>query len=210
MFTVNWNKTTWNKDFNQFDKKSLDYYGQQWGDPDKKDVLKQVILSYINPYINSNSVILEIGPGGGRWTKYLLKAKKIWLVDINSNFFKYLSERFKNTNISFYETQGYELDGIPSNSIDFIFTFGCFVHIHPSGIQKYLSEIFRVLKTNSVATIQYSDKTKKEAKRNAWFCNMTNNDMIEMIFQNNLTLIKHDLKLLSWSSIAVMKKLKIY
>jgi hypothetical protein len=47
-----------------------------------------------------------------------------------------LKERFAPyiSKFRFYQTRDYELEGVESASIDFVFTFGTFVHIDPEGI----------------------------------------------------------------------------
>lgn len=202
-FTVEWNKEYQVNDFNKYNKLS-GYYGNQWGDPESN--LKKFVKTYITPFVNTNSTILEIGPGGGRWTTYFMPAKKIICVDINDIFFKYLSKRFQNySKLEFYLTSGYELNGILTESVDFVFSYGCFVHIEPKGINEYLKSIYRVLKNNALGMIQYADKTKPESRIEV-FSNMTHLIMNEFIKTNNFKLLKSDIEMLPWASIVLFKK----
>jgi hypothetical protein len=47
-------------------------YGRHWGDPDQIPALRLIRDTYLYPFINPDHAALEIGQGGGRWTKYLL------------------------------------------------------------------------------------------------------------------------------------------
>ena len=207
MPSLDWNKEWGNRLF-MWTKNNQGYYGEQWGDPEKVEKLSFVIKKYISPYINPESVVLEIGPGGGRFTKYLLDAKKIILVDLCSEFFPYLSARFKDSSckFQFYQTKGYELEGVDSYSIDFLFSFGTFVHIEPEDIYKYLKSIQRVLKSKGVLVIQYADKTKPGGKNAKGFSDMTPNKMEGFIKDFDFKIIEHNTDLIGHSSIIVLQK----
>jgi SAM-dependent methyltransferase len=224
MPSINWNKR-WSDDLKKnAGHGNIDYYGAQWGDPAARGIwkwlqkirmgrklpgdLSKIPPKYILPYVSKESVLLEIGPGGGRWTQYFLDAKEIILVDLNPDFFPYLQDRFKkfSSKLRFYQTSGYELDGIASDYVDFIFTFGTFVHIDPEGIDCYLDHIKRVLKIDGVAAIQYADKTKEIAQQSEGFSDMNAGKMEDLISKYNFRLLEHNLSLLNHSNIAVIRK----
>jgi ubiquinone/menaquinone biosynthesis C-methylase UbiE len=226
MPTTKWNKL-WGKDLNKYtnSKKTRWYYGKQWGDPDKNSGLRSWILSkilligpgdlskviknYISPYVTAETVALEIGSGGGRWTKYLLNSKEIIIVELNPEFFSYLKNRFKDniSKFNFYKTSGYELDGIKTNYVDYIFTFGTFVHIDPEGIFSYLEHIKRVLKPKAIAVIQYSDKTKIRGRMAKTFSDMNPKKMEEFVSQYSFKILENNIHLLNHSSIIVIQKI---
>ena len=173
--------------------------------------LSKVVKRYLRPYVTQDSVVLEIGPGGGRWTQYLLPARKVVVVELNPQFFDYLRERFgaDAAKLSFYETSGYELAGIDSDSIDFVFSFGTFVHLPPEGIDEYLGEIRRVLRPGAVSSIQYADRTKPyfgDAAGSRGFSNMDAGEMERLLARHELEVVVHDRSLLSHSNIAVFCK----
>jgi len=225
MPSIEWNKKTWTDHFKKFcTRKEVQHYGDSFGLTEdnylkyfiKKYIRKKYIPGhlakvknkYIRPNIGEDKVVLEIGSGGGRWTKYLLGAKELVIVDLNSIFFPYLKKRFPETvdKMRFYQTSGYELKGIDSNSIDFVFTFGTFVHIEPEGIFIYLGEIKRVLKPGAVAVVQYSDKTKKRAQELKGFSDMNVEKMEKYVQAQGLILKEHNIRLLGQSNIAVLSK----
>jgi SAM-dependent methyltransferase len=226
MPTVDWNKR-WAKDLKRFESRGKPgYYGAQWGDPstvrtriaywirkilskpERRPELTKVVHNYISPYLTKKSVVLEIGPGGGRWTRYLLQAKEIILVDLNAEFFPYLKNRAGKltSKMRFKQTAGYELGGIDLDSVDFIFTFGTFVHIDPDGIDSYLGEMKRVLKPGGIAVVQYADKNKKAARERKGFSDMNCDRMNTFVQKHGFKLLDHNLSLLDHSNIVVIQK----
>lgn len=171
--------------------------------------LYTVLKEYLRPYVNENTTVLEIGPGGGRWTNYMLHAKHLTLVELNTEFFDYLKERFGPyvSKFRFYQTRDYELEGVESSSIDFVFTFGTFVHIDPEGIQGYMREIARVMKPGGYATLQYADKTKELAQNKPGFSDMTPAKMEGFVKElPGMEIVKHDTGLLLHSSVVMLHK----
>jgi SAM-dependent methyltransferase len=221
--SLDWNRR-WGSDcFHQLRKGGLRYYGEQWGDPAASPLrrwlgvltgksrfrkLPVVVRDYLAPYVGPDRVCLEIGPGGGRWTQFLLGARELILVELNPEFFEYLRGRFPEAlpRMRFYPTSGYELAGIGDGSVDFAFSFGTFVHLEPEGIDAYLAELRRVLRPGGVAVIQYADKTKPRGRENADFSDMTPARMEALAAARSLRLRAHDTTLLLHSSIAVLEK----
>lgn len=223
MPSLEWNRR-WGPDLKQqLRKQRLRYYGEQWGDPAAPGwrrvlgsllgkarfrKLPRVVRDYIEPYVRPDAVCLEIGPGGGRWTQFLLPARELVLVDLNSEFFDYLRERFPEAQgrMRFYQTKGYELAGVSDASIDYAFSFGTFVHIEPEGIDAYLGELRRVLRPGAVAVLQYADKTKPRGRDNPDFSDMTPARMEALAAKHGFRLRAHDTTLLLHSSIAVLER----
>jgi hypothetical protein len=52
-----------------------DVYGFEWGDPEVVPPLRYVRDHFLKPYISQDTTAVEIGPGGGRWTQYMLNAQ---------------------------------------------------------------------------------------------------------------------------------------
>ncbi|HEY1710623.1 MAG TPA: class I SAM-dependent methyltransferase [Rhizomicrobium sp.] len=215
MPSVKWNLKNWTRDRARFLKgKPKEVYGVHWGDPELREgavdpaapgPLYRVVDDYIRPYVTSGVSVLEIGSGGGRWTRYLAGAARVICVDINDIFRPDLAEICRDTKFEFYKTSGFELSAVASDSVDFVFSFGTFVHIEPAGIEAYLKEIARVLKPGGIAVIQYADKTKPIGAKNSAFTNM-NAQKMEKIVPTALRIETHDTTLLNHSNIIRLKK----
>jgi SAM-dependent methyltransferase len=231
MPSTDWNER-WARDLKRFRRrrrrgKKDGHYGDHWGDPSLSGVryllhrlrpgrqsignLSKVVKNHLEPYVKPDSVVLEIGAGGGRWTQYLIGAREVVVAELNPQFFRYLRRRFKphKRKLRFYETSGYELNGIDAESIDFVFSFGTFVHIEPEGIDEYLGEIHRVLKPGGNATLQYADRTKPYfKKRENWdgFSDMNGAKMETMLAARGFTIVEHDQSLLKHSNVVVFQR----
>jgi len=219
MPSIEWNRL-WAKEFVRFSMKPRrKLYGTHWGDPDARGLpyflqrvrhpfqipgpLYKVVEQYVKPHVKPDRVVLEIGCGGGRWTQYLFGAKKVIAVDINGEFFEALRNRHRKENLEFYQPTACELNGVGDSSVDFVFSFGTFVHIDPDGIQQYLNEIERVLTPGGTAVIHYSDKRKMVARLYRGFSNMTGARMEKMV---PIRIVEHNTSLLHHSNIIVLEK----
>jgi SAM-dependent methyltransferase len=227
MPTTEWNQR-WARDLRRFRRRGKDgHYGDHWGDPSRSGLryllyrlwpgnksignLSKVVKLHLRPYVQPDSVVLEIGAGGGRWTQFLIDGREVIIVELNKQFFRYLRKRFRadKAKLRFYQTSGYELDGIDAASVDFVFSFGTFVHIDPEGIDAYLGAIQRVLKPGGIASIQYGDRTKPYFKgRDDWdgFSDMNPSKMEGMLSGHGFELVEHDRSLLKHSNIAVFRR----
>jgi SAM-dependent methyltransferase len=120
------------------------HWGDRWGDPETCEAYLEVRHRYLQPYLQPEQVIVEIGSGGGRWTQYLLPfATRLKVVELNPESFDHLRRRFSDQieKLEFVVTTGSEMGGVPTGSIDLVFTFDVFVHLEPEVIGGYLTEI---------------------------------------------------------------------
>jgi hypothetical protein len=227
MPTAEWNQR-WARGLRRFRRGEDDgHYGDHWGDPNLSGLryywrrlrhgrqtpgnLSKVVKHYLRPHVRPDAVVLEIGPGGGRWTQFLIGAAEVILVELNAQFFGYLRKRFRKhrRKLRFYQTSGYELGDIDDESVDFVFSFGTFVHIEAEGIDSYLGEIGRVLRSGGTSTIQYADRTKPFIRTVPDFGGFSDMDALRMeglIAGHGLEIVEHDRKLLDHSNVVVIRK----
>ena len=151
--------------------RNKDIYGLEWGDPENVQPLTYTRDHFLTPYVTPDTTIVEIGPGGGRWTRYMFDAKHIYAVDYYQELLDELKANFgtKNKNITHIKNNGDDFPGIPEESIDFVFSFDAFVHMDIDIIDRYLHNIKPLLKQDAVVVIHYSDKTKPIAQENKSF-----------------------------------------
>jgi ubiquinone/menaquinone biosynthesis C-methylase UbiE len=114
-------------------------------------------------YVPKDAVVLEIGPGAGRWTKELQAiSRRLIIADINDKCLSICRERFKQyNNIEYYliKMEGNEFipgDIISDDSIDAIWSYDVFVHINATDIEKYLVNFKRILKPRGYAIIHHA------------------------------------------------------
>lgn len=178
-----------------------DVYGLEWGDPDVNEPLRYVRDHYLTPYISPSTTLVEIGPGGGRWTRYMLGAKHIYAVDYHQELLDELKSRVHASHVTFVKNHGDDFPNIPDASIDFVFSFGTFVHLDLDLIDRYLGNLRRLLKSTSNVVIQYSDKTKPVAQKNASFSENDPDRMRAMVLSHGYAVYEEDVKTLWHSSI---------
>lgn len=176
-------------------------YGTHWGDPAEKPHLGIVRDVWCAPFVKPTSAVLEIGPGGGRWTRYLLGCGTLYAVDVHPEMLDELRRNFVVPHLRTVAGHGDDLPGIPDDSIDFVFSFGTFVHLELAAIEGYLKEIMRVLKLGGDAVIQYSDKSKPQAARNEGFTDNTPSRMRRMVMDRGFLILAENLTLLPHSGL---------
>jgi len=108
--------------------------------------------------------VLEIGCGFGRMTTYIAQfcsPKQLFAVDISPKLLeiaKSRCNRYGIKNVSFIETSGDSLLGIPNDCITFAFEYIVFQHISDYVIvYRYLKELSRVLQEGGIFVMHIRD-----------------------------------------------------
>jgi phospholipid N-methyltransferase len=178
-----------------------DIYGLQWGDPETVAPLRFVRDRYVLPYVNARHVAVEIGPGGGRWTRYLLTFRTLYVVDYYAELLAELRKHYNRPNQVFVKNNGSDFPGIATNTVDYLFAFGTFVHLEADVIAQYLTSMKAILKPGANVVIQYSDKTKVMAQHENAFSDNTPETMRRMVATAGYRVLEEDLTTLWHSSI---------
>ncbi len=144
-------------------------YGLHWGDPNARPDLRAIRDRFVLPFVAADRTAVEIGPGGGRWTQFLLGFRRLYVVDLHAELLDELRKGFDRDNMVFVRNHGTDFPGIPAQSVDYVFTFGTFVHLDLAIIDAYLANLRQVVKPDADVCIQYSDKTKPAARANQGF-----------------------------------------
>ncbi len=103
--------------------------------------------------------ILEIAPGYGRWTQFLLEhTEELVAVDLAPRCIDACRARFaKHSTFRGYVNDGLTMPMVEDASIDFVFSFGSFVHMEEDVAASYIREIARVLNPTGNAFIHHSN-----------------------------------------------------
>lgn len=176
-------------------------YGLEWGDPEVFAPLGYMRDRFLKPYVRADHNALEIGPGGGRWTRYLLDAKTLTIVDFHQELLDQLKRNYNKKNMVFVKNNGNDFPGVPDGSVNFLFSFGVFVHLDPPLIEAYLSSMRRVLASGANVVLQYADKTKIMAQGNPGFSDNDPTRMRAMVQAAGYTIVEEDLTSLWHSSV---------
>jgi ubiquinone/menaquinone biosynthesis C-methylase UbiE len=105
------------------------------------------------------AAILELGPGHGRWTRYLKDlCDELILVDLAESCIAACRERFAGArNISFHVNDGKSLAMVPDRSVDLAFSFDSLVHAEADVLEAYAGELARVLKPDGIGFVHHSN-----------------------------------------------------
>jgi ubiquinone/menaquinone biosynthesis C-methylase UbiE len=173
----------------------------QWGDPEVVEPLRFIRDQFVLPYVNAQQHAVELGPGGGRWTRYLLGFKRLYVVDYYPELLEELKKNFNKPNMEFIKNNGTDFPGVMEHSIDYLFSFGMIVHLEMDLIETYLKNMRSILKPGANVIIQYSDKTKIMAQRIKIFSDNTPEKMRSMISSAGYKILEEDLTTMWHSSI---------
>lgn len=133
-----------------------DEWSSAWGGTD--NLWRRTILPRILRFIPTGH-ILEIAPGFGRCTQYLLcQCQKLSAVDITEKCIDACRERFKDhPNASFFLNNGMSLDMIDDESIDFAFSWDSLVHVEKDVMRSYLLELGSKLRPGGYGFLHHSN-----------------------------------------------------
>ena len=138
--------------------------GEEWtASPEwKQGLIDDVLL----PTIPAGGTVLEIGPGGGRWSTLLApRAEQLILVDVTPRVLEVCRERLGDlAHVSYVRSGGSDLPGVADRSVDAVWSFDVFVHVAPLDQAGYLDEIARVLRPGGVAAIHHADGRNRGAQ----------------------------------------------
>jgi hypothetical protein len=129
-------------------------------------VLHVVYLTCIKPFINQDTVALEIGPGRGAWTKTMLSAKEVWCLDAlspeHNRFWQFIGPA---PHIQYYQVSDFSCAMLPDNHFDYMFSFGTLCHISFEGITEYMRNLYPKFRHGAHGFIMIADYDKY---RTAW------------------------------------------
>jgi SAM-dependent methyltransferase len=131
--------------------------GEEWGPPEGRRAL---IEEHLKPRLTEDAVIVEIGPGAGRWSAELLPfAAHLILVDVTEEAIQICRERFSEaSNVEVRQTEGASLPDVESSSVDIVWSMEAFVHMAPVDVAGYVREIARVLKPGAFGLIHHAGR----------------------------------------------------
>lgn len=161
--------------------------GEEWT---VSDEWKQSLVDdVLDRWIPAGSVVVEIGPGGGRWTEPLLeRARRLIAVDVSERPLDLCRERF-GERVECVLSSGSDLPGVGDASVDAVWSFDVFVHVAPRDQARYLDEIARVLVSGGVAVVHHADGRNrgKLPSRHGWRAPMSRGLFAKLADERGLT-----------------------
>lgn len=172
---LKWNHYSWERGENEWSS------SEQW----KNSVIEHVMLENIPP----DHVVLEIGPGFGRWTRKLIEiSRHLIVVDVTEKCIAHCKNLFaEKKNVEFHVNDGRSLEVAADGSVDFIWSYDVFVHIEPPDIEHYLGEFRRILKDDGLAIIHHGVVGKTDL---GWRSSLTLQVFSDLLEKSEFTLLK--------------------
>lgn len=196
---LKWNHYRWKSGENEWTPSAL------W----KESVIENVMLKNISP----DQIVLEIGPGFGRWTRKLIEiSRHVIVVDVAEKCISHCKDEFGDRgNVEFHVNDGRSLDVVSDDSVDAIWSFDVFVHIEPVDIECYMSEFRRILKKDGLIIIHHGIVGKTELN---WRSSLTLKKFHDLVDKFDFTLVdqfsswgeEDEFKVASSDVISILKK----
>ena len=151
---VNWNKTVWGSTYGWQDQG--EEWSKGWGGSEAQ--WYGTIFPRLHRFLPAGR-ILEIAPGFGRWTNFLLQACDEFVgIDLSPKCIDACQQRFAaDKHAQFFVNDGQSLAAAQDDSFDLIFSFDSLVHVEHEVLASYVPQILRKLSPTGVAFLHHSN-----------------------------------------------------
>lgn len=154
MRDVDWNKSVWGSIYGWHDQG--EEWSKSWGGSESQ--WYGTIFPRLHRFLPARR-ILEIAPGFGRWTRFLVQACDEFVgIDLSSKCIDACRHRFAaNKHAQFFVNDGYSLAAAQDDGFDLIFSFDSLVHAEHEVLASYVPQILRKLSATGVAFLHHSN-----------------------------------------------------
>ncbi len=160
--------------------------GEEW--TPSEDWKASVLRCILERHVPAGSDVLEIGPGGGRWTGPLIQRAHSYVgVDISESCVRLCAEKFASAaNARFILGSGSDLKDVPDSSLSIVWSFDVFVHINQAEVEKYADEFLRVLRPGGIGIIHHGSAG---GTHGGWRSNLTHDAMLQLLKQRGFEIV---------------------
>jgi ubiquinone/menaquinone biosynthesis C-methylase UbiE len=155
----------------------------------------QLVDELIVGRVPQDSVVLEIGPGAGRWSEFLLqRARRLILADISSKCVEICRERFgEDPRVELHRIDDGTLSFVGDDVVDVVWAYDVFVHINPQDTDRYLGEIRRVLRSGGTGVIHHPGTyANEDAHTKGYRSHVTAQLFADMASRHGLAVVEQD------------------
>ena len=138
------------------------HLGDEWCDDGSatRERERRLFAQIAEPWMHAQSRVLEIGPGGGKWTVRLApKVAHVTVFDVAQAMIDRTRARCEEAglaNVSYQLGDGRGLAPVPDASQDLVWSYDVFVHIALEDTAAYLLEITRVLVDGGLVVLHHA------------------------------------------------------
>jgi hypothetical protein len=125
---------------------------------------RRFFMRAVRPELRDSSMVVELGPGSGSWTRALLRflprgqVQAVDFVDTSD----WLSEDDYDGRLVCHQVQDNSFDFLPDETFDFFFSFGVLCHNTTGAIGEVLGNALAKMRPGGTAVHQYGDWQKLE------------------------------------------------
>src|SRR5262249_17276676 len=121
-----------------------------------------VVEELAGPYLGRSVDVLELGCGGGKYSMRLApRSRSLTCTDISAEMIAQtratLMTNSLDENAEYRQLNGIDFEGIPSNSIDFVFSYDVQLHLQPQNVFSYLLDARRILRAGGIFMLHQID-----------------------------------------------------
>lgn len=187
---------------------------------------RKVFLKAILPQLRPNSVVVELGPGKGSWSRAILKyipQGQLHTVDFQ-DVSKWLKPEKYDGRLICHQVEDNSFECLKDNYFDFFWSFGVLCHNNIGDIKEILQNSLAKIKVGGIAIHQYGDWDKLEdygwkkgkvpenfkaqPDEEIWWPRNTQKTMSSLATSVGWQVISPDLELVKRDSIIVMRREK--
>ena len=142
--------------------------------PEDERTLRETVLNYeikavihgtISKYTKDSYPVLEIGPGDGLWTDFLVAGDPLYLIDrhqefLNNTMAKFpeaYQKRIRTYKIEHGDLPDSDMSLLPENQFGFIFAWNVFNFFPLDYTTAFLKECFRLLRPGGIMLFSYNN-----------------------------------------------------
>jgi SAM-dependent methyltransferase len=151
---LDWNRRTWSQDYDW--KFSGEEWSEAWGTSEAQWFGS--IFPRLHRFLPTGCV-LEIAPGFGRWTKYILPLCNQYLaIDLSDVCVAACEGKFNHVkHASFLKNDGLSLMAAADGQYDLVYSFDALVHVEMDVIGAYVSQSIAKLRPQGVGFLHHSN-----------------------------------------------------
>jgi SAM-dependent methyltransferase len=154
MRSLEWNRVFWGTQYDW--RQQGEEWSEVWGGVESQWLT--TIYPRVRHFLSAGR-ILEIAPGYGRWSAFLIpQCDEYFGIDIAESCIENCKTRFIGADHAhFCVNDGWSFPMVKDHSIDFVFSFDSLVHVEAETIDAYLAEFARVLADDGVGFLHHSN-----------------------------------------------------
>lgn len=156
------------------------HLGDEWNDDNTAERKRDTFyfIAYADRWLHPDMTVLEVGPGGGKWTSRIApKVRRMIVLDVSEEMLRRTQARCEALgihNVEYLLGNGRDFRPIENSSIDFFFSYDVFVHIALEDTWPYAQEMARVLAPGGIGVCHHASNSTPEAwdrieQNNDWY-----------------------------------------